>query len=303
MSERTPLVSVGLPVYNGERYLEQAIDSLLAQDLADFELIICDNASEDGTAEIARGYAAGDDRVRYHRNPRNLGLVRNFNRVFELSQGRYFMWAAHDDWHAGHTLSACAEVLDGHPEAALCASAVAIADEDGTVFDEWHPTEDLRAPDPHARLHRLLWTLGEPHQLFGLMRADALRRTRLMGNYLGSDRVLLAELVLAGPIWYVPDILHYYRAPRLRPAELGPPPDAPRPSVVLDPANRERVQLRTWRLCYEHLRVVAGAPIDLRHKPRLLLEVLARFGVRDGRRAAAELYHAGRVLAAGRRGA
>jgi glycosyltransferase involved in cell wall biosynthesis len=297
MSRRAPLVSIGLPVYNGERYLAQALDAMLAQDLEDFELVVSDNASGDATEEIVRSYAAADPRIRYHRNDRNLGLTRNFNRVFELSRGKYFKWTAHDDWHPPHTLRVCTRVLEADPSAVLCASAVAIIDEDGQVFEEWHPSVDLRAPEPQVRLHRLLWTLGETHPLFAVMRSDALRRTPLYRPFMGADRVLLAQLALLGPFWQLPEILHHYRAPRLRPTD-PPPPSGPPISVILDPANRDRLPLRTWRLIYEHLALVAAAPLAPRHKLRLSLDVLGRFGVRDGRRAAAELYHSGRILAA-----
>jgi glycosyltransferase involved in cell wall biosynthesis len=299
MTERAPLVSVGLPVYNGERYLAQALDAILAQDLEDFEVVVSDNASEDATGEIVKAHAASDPRIRYHRNDRNVGLTRNFNRVFELSRGKYFKWTAHDDWHPKETLRVCTEVLEGDPSAVLCASAVAVIDEDDTVLEEWHPSVDLRAPEPQLRLHRLLWSMGETHPLFAVMRSDALRRTPLYRNYLGADRVLLAQLALMGPMWQLPEILHHYRAPRLRPASLGPPPPSgPRISVILDPANRDRLPLRTWRLTYEHLALVGRARLAPRHKLWLALDVLARFGVRDGRRAAAELYHSGRILAA-----
>ena len=97
VSVERPLVTVGLPVYNGERYLAEALEAALAQDLDDLEVVVCDNASEDSTREIALDYVARDRRVRYHRNERNLGLARNFNRVFELSRGKYFKWTAHDD--------------------------------------------------------------------------------------------------------------------------------------------------------------------------------------------------------------
>jgi glycosyltransferase involved in cell wall biosynthesis len=291
-----PLVSIGFPVYNGERYMAQALDSLLGQELTDFELIISDNASEDATREIALDYAARDDRVRYHRNQRNLGLARNFNRVFELSSGRYFKWAAHDDWHGKESLRVCADVLERDPSAVLCATAVAIVDEDGRVFSEWYPSLDLRSRDPRVRLHRMLWYTGETHALFALMRADALRRTRLMRSYVGSDRVLLSELALAGSMREIPQVLHFYRAPRLRPKELGPPPKAPRPSLVYDPANRGRLPLRTWRLCYEHLALVVRARVQPTRKLWLMADVLARFGVRDSRRLAAEVYHSGRIV-------
>jgi glycosyltransferase involved in cell wall biosynthesis len=291
-----PLVSIGFPVYNGERYMAAALDALLAQELTDFELIVCDNASDDATGQIAKEYAARDHRIRYHRNQRNLGLARNFNRVFELSSGRYFAWAAHDDLHPKQWLRVCAGVLDSDPAAVLCATAVAIMDEDGRVFSEWYPSVGLRSPDPHTRLHRLIWRLGETHPLFALMRADALRQTRLMRSFVASDRLLLAELALAGPMRELPEVLHHYRAPRLRPKALGPPPKAPRPSLVYDPANRDRLPLRTWRLCYEHLRLVTRARLEPRYKLWLMADVLARFGVRDSRRLAAEIYHSGRIL-------
>ena len=296
--ERAPLVSVGLPVYNGEEHLSQILDALVAQDFEDFEVVISDNASEDGTEEIARAYGSSDARIRYHRNERNLGLARNFNRAFELSRGTYFKWTAHDDWHPEQTLRACSDALEGDPSAVLCATGVAIMDDEGQIFDEWRPTVDLESPQPQVRFHRLIWSLGETHLLFAMMRASALRRTPLIRSYLGSDRVMLAQMALMGPIVQLPEILHHYRQPRLRPEARQRPADRPRPSVILDPANRDRLPLRTWRLCYEHLRLVARTPLEPRHKLWLTADVLARFGVRDSRRLAAEAYHSGRILAA-----
>jgi glycosyltransferase involved in cell wall biosynthesis len=298
MRDRAPLVSVGLPVYNGQRYLAQTLEAMLAQDLEDFELIISDNASTDSTAEIARGYAAKDERIQYHRNECNLGLKGNFNRVFELSRGKYFKWTAHDDWHPKQTLRVCADALEREPSAVLCATAVAIMDEQGRIFDDWHPTVDLRFPPPHIRFHRLIWSMDETHFLFSVMRADALRRTPLIRSYLGSDRVLLAQLALLGPILQLPETLHHYRQPRLRPGALKPAGYGPPPSVILDPSNRGRLPLRTWRLCLEHLRLVARTHMEPRRKVWLMGDVLARFGVRESRRLAAEIYHSGRIVVA-----
>lgn len=297
MSVEHPLVTVGLPVYNGERYLADALDCMLAQDLADLEVVVSDNASEDSTREIVLDYAARDPRVRYYRNDRNLGLARNYNRVFELARGRYFKWTPHDDWHPPQTLSTAVEVLERDPSAVLCQTAVAIMDEDGEVLDYWRPSVDLTAPRPHTRLRRLLWSLGEPHGLYGVMRSSALRQTGLMRSFLGTDRVLLAELILQGPIWQLPEVMHWYRAPRLRPRPAGEPATGGvRTSVILDPANRDRLPLRTWRLAYEHLKLVARARLEPQRKGLLMADVLARYGVRDSRRLAAEIYHSGRIL-------
>ena len=164
-------MTVGVPVYNGQRYLARALDSLLAQTFDDFEIVLCDNASEDRTAEICAAYAARDPRIRFHRNPQNLGLVRNFNRTFELAKGTYFKWASHDDWHARESLELTVKALEANPDAALCGTGVSIVDEDGIEYDRWTPPGDLRLPEPHQRLRRLLWTLGRyPHEMFGLLR-------------------------------------------------------------------------------------------------------------------------------------
>jgi glycosyltransferase involved in cell wall biosynthesis len=131
-----PPVSIGLPVYNGEKYLSLALDSLLAQDYGDFELIIADNASTDRTAEICRQYADRDRRIRFARNDRNLGAVENFNNVFRLSSGEYFMWAAHDDlWHPSY-ISRCLGALRQDARVVLCASAVEFIGESGNKLPE-----------------------------------------------------------------------------------------------------------------------------------------------------------------------
>jgi glycosyltransferase involved in cell wall biosynthesis len=291
-----PLVSVGLPVYNGAEHLAKALDALVDQDLEDFEVIVCDNASTDATAEIARGYAARDGRIQYHRNEHNLGLAGNFNKAFQLSSGRYFKWWAHNDWHPRNLLSRTTEVLEADPSAVLCATGVAIMDDDGEVFEEWRPEVDLLTPAPHVRLHRLLWTLGETHPLFSVMRSQALARTPQYRPFVGGDRVLLAQLILMGGFAGVPDLLHYYRQARMRPGARKDP-NKPSQAEILDPANKGKLPSRTWRLCYEHLRLVAAAPAGPKERLAMAGDVLARFGVRDARLLAAEAYHSGRILA------
>src|SRR5713101_1415350 len=117
-----------MPLRNAERHLTEAFDSLLAQEYQNLELIVSDNASTDATESICRAYAAHDKRIRYHRAGTNLGAVRNFNRVFELAQGEYFMWAAHDDLRAPGFVSCGVAALESHPDAVLCCTDVGFID-------------------------------------------------------------------------------------------------------------------------------------------------------------------------------
>ena len=108
-----PKVSVGMPVYNGERYLEAALDSVLAQSFDDFEVVISDNASTDRTEEICKGYAHEDERIKYFRMRKNYGVNYNFNNVFRLSAGEYFKWASSDDVFEHDYFRKAVDVLDG----------------------------------------------------------------------------------------------------------------------------------------------------------------------------------------------
>ncbi len=134
MSNLTPRVSVGLAVYNGENYLREAIDSILAQTFTDFELILSDNASTDKTQEICLEYAAKDKRIRYYRNDQNIGGIRNQIRTVELSRGEYYKLAAHDDVCAPDFLEKCVEVLDRDPSVVLCYPKTKIIDENGNFL-------------------------------------------------------------------------------------------------------------------------------------------------------------------------
>ncbi len=126
-----PLVSVGMPVFNGEAFLEDAIRSVLSQTLGDLELILCDNASSDRTAEICRDYEAREPRVRYFRNPRNLGAAANYNLAFSHARGRYFKWLAHDDRMLPSFLAKTSRVLEERADAVLCNSVISYIDSGG----------------------------------------------------------------------------------------------------------------------------------------------------------------------------
>lgn len=211
------LVSIGLPVYNGENYIRQALDSLLAQDYENFELIISDNASTDSTQEICREYASRDSRIQYYRNAANLGIIRNFNRVFELSSGRYFMWAAHDDVWEQDFVSRCEEVLRSSPSAILCYPQAKLIRPDDEIIEAPFPFFDTRARDldPISRFHVHIWGMAQhPYPIYGLIRSDVLKRTGLFGDLFGACLILLAELSLLGGFAYVPAPLYYIRLQR-----------------------------------------------------------------------------------------
>ena len=128
---RTPRVSVGVPVYNAEKYLRQSLESLLAQTFEDVEIIISDNCSADATEAICREFAQRDSRIRYLRQPENLGAIANFNHVFAEARGEYFKWAAYDDLCEPTFLQRCVDVLDKNPDVGWCHSKSDRIDADG----------------------------------------------------------------------------------------------------------------------------------------------------------------------------
>jgi glycosyltransferase involved in cell wall biosynthesis len=208
----TPRISVGLPVFNGEKYLKEAIESILAQTYVDFELIISDNASTDFTKNICQEYAEIDDRVRYYRNKKNIGAPRNYNRTFSLSRGEYFKWASHDDVLAPEYLRKCVSVLDNDPSIVLCHSRTARINEQGLLVGNYDHKMRIDSLKISERFRDLISIKHNPcWPIFGVMRRDILKRTPLHGNYPGADGNLLAEIALYGRIFEIPEYLFFRR--------------------------------------------------------------------------------------------
>jgi len=204
----SPLVSIGFPVYNGETSLRKAMDSVLAQDFGDFEVVVCDNASTDGTEAICREYAQRDARVRYIRNETNIGVSPNHNRVFELSRGKYFAWMAHDVEQLPGMLSRCVHEMNlNAPPVVLAYPRCEQIDENGRPIGQTVPTIASRDPRPHRRMGTVIRQIDYVIQHYGLFLADALRRTRLNGSYPSSDYVLTAEIAMLGEIREIPEVL------------------------------------------------------------------------------------------------
>ncbi len=198
-----PRVSIGVPVYNGQNYLREALDSLLAQTYGDFEILISDNASTDQTQAICKEYASRDDRIRYERQVTNLGAAANYNRVFEMARGEFFKWAAHDDVCLPTFLERCVEALDNAGEGTVLSyTAATTIDAKGQAI----------IPDPFAhgdfveprssfaaiRVVHTLRTMSMVNAVFGVFRSHYLKRTRLIGPFVASDYVLMVELAMLG---------------------------------------------------------------------------------------------------------
>ena len=271
---RVPRVSIGVPVFNGERYLAQALDSLLAQTYEDFELVISDNASTDRTGEIAQHYAARDPRVRYLRSERNRGAGWNYRRTFELARGEYFRWAPADDLSGRESVARCVEILDQERSVVLAYPKTRFIDGQGQLLSEYEDRLHLLQPRASERLSALMERLGYCNALYGLIRADALRSTALLGSYVGADVVLLAELVLRGAFWEIPEVLFSRRFHGSASSQMT----LSQRERFWNPTYKSRIRLHVWRQCLEIGRAIGRAPLDLAEKVHLFL-VLGRTAV------------------------
>jgi glycosyltransferase involved in cell wall biosynthesis len=226
-----PIVSIGLPVRNGERYLDEAVRSVLAQEYGRIELVISDNASDDGTEEICRQFARSDARVRYHRQSQNIGLVPNFNVVLHLACGTYFKWMGDDDWLMPSYVTRCVEVLDDDAELILVTTQQAYVDPDGAVQSASYDGTRMRFARPIERFTEMLRLLNESRllldPLYGMMRQDPVARLA-RPIMVFEDQILAARLALAGPFGHVGQVLSYRRSKPPRVAvtarRLGVPP-------------------------------------------------------------------------------
>jgi glycosyltransferase involved in cell wall biosynthesis len=274
MTSASPRVSIGLPVHNGKNYLTAALDSLLAQTFVDFEILLADNASVDGTRAICEVYAAKDTRIRYFPSDVNRGAAWNFNRVFHAARGEYFKWAAHDDMCAPRFLERCIEVLDAQPNVVVAYPLTLFIDDRGQVFGRYADELNLRSPCAPTRFRHFLAQPGWCHPVFGLIRRSTLAKTGLLGAYPRSDRNLIGELALHGEIAQISEPLFLRRIHALISTEVNRSETAL--AAWFDPRLEDRITFPRWRRLAEYLLAITRAPIGGLDKLRCCL-LIARF--------------------------
>jgi len=264
-----PRVSIGLPLYNGEKFLVETIESLLAQTYDDFELIISDNASTDATPEICQDYTTKDSRIRYVRNSVNAGAAWNFNNTFHLSRGEYFKWAADDDLHHPQFIEKCVEVLDQVPSVVLCFTRTNFINEHGELLEEYkYPVEVSRATRREL-FRQYTGAAHVVHEVFGLIRANALQQTSQIGGYVGSDLILLGKLALLGEFHQIDDLFFLHREHDGRSAKQG----AEEFTNWFDTSKTGRFVLPYWRCLFENAKSVIGHPMGLKEKATIMWDL------------------------------
>jgi len=249
LDQRAPLVSIGLPTYNGGRHLAQSLDALLAQDYPNWELTISDNGSTDETESIAREYAARCPQIRYVRQEKNLGARANFNFVLGRATGEYFMWASdHDQWKPTF-ITKCVEALRSDPAAVLAYTTVVIVDEKGDTLEEVDDGIDFRRCSAATRYNKMLWAYAS--KVYGLSRREAMAATGGFSETLSPDRLVLVQLALLGDIKKVDGRL--YSARRNRSPETS---DETRLRTIkdLDPARASELSAKPGPVLYRDLR-------------------------------------------------
>ncbi len=279
MADSKPLLSIGLYVYNGERFLRGCLDSFLNQTFRDFELIISDNASTDRTSEICREYAARDSRIRYYRSEKNMGAGWNCRRVCELATGKYFKWAANDDRCEPDFLRRCVEVLEKDASVVLAHSRTQVIDENGNRVEFYdHSGLRVESPDPLIRLGGLLLRHHRCYFIFGVIRLDALRKVPPQGSYVHSDRVLLVQLALIGRFDEIPEYLfistqHTGQSVASRPERvkgkgfrLVNRPGAMPPLEWWDTSKARKIHFPEWHVLREYFQSIRHSPLKLSQK-------------------------------------
>jgi len=258
-ASRPPRVSIGMPVYNGERHVAQALESLLGQTFTDFELIIADNASTDRTGDICRDFAARDPRIRYVRHTTNRGAVFNWNYVVEIARGEYFKWASGNDLCAPTLLERSVQVLDTEPQVVVAYGRTAYIDDDGAELGVYEHDVQVLDDRPSVRFERLCRELRANNAQSGLIRRDVLLRTGIERDFPGGDMGLMSELGLHGGFQRLPDVLLHRRlglesATKFRTAEQL--------RNFLNPASRNVERCVMWRTHWDYVASVRRASLS-----------------------------------------
>lgn len=290
--DHAPILSIGLAVRNCRQVVGRCIESILSQDFADFELVVCDNASDDGTIETVEEYARMDRRVRLSVNPVNIGSHENMNRVLDGARGRLFRWISSDDWLEPECLSTCVRALEQHPEAIGVTTWFTIHTPEGSTRFEEYGGEFPTSPDPARRFERMLWFFhagdAKYDPIYGVYRREHLMRSHRIRPFERTDWLLSAELALMGPIVHIPARL----AHRTRSCPVGSELLAQRRQ--LDPLHAKQLATSPSNLCSELLGLAEArnlSEIQLRRCRRALRPFWVKEVARLGRLHAAGVKH------------
>ena len=287
-----PRLSIGIPVYNGEKFLGELLTSLREQTFNDFEIVICDNASMDETEKICKEYAALDSRIRYHRNETNIGANRNFNKVFQLSTAPLFKWAACDDLYEPTYLEECVKILDQNPDAIGAHSPPLYVNARRQPFIFDRATGLYSDPQTGVQIAGKPITGGERrfafvrfmdvlfnslycHEILGsVFRRSVFERSRLLSpDFYGADHTLVLELILFGRYLNIKEGLFIKRYHNKMSAALSA-------DEVKDWVNpRSRGYWRPLRLFLSYLTTPIGKPIGIFSK-LICFAVVCAYGLR-----------------------
>lgn len=275
-SPSSKLVSIGLPVFNGEDYLEATLDALLNQSYTNFELIISDNASTDRTRAICEAYALRDTRICYHRQANNQGAIWNFTFTFHQAKGDYFMWAsAHDLWH-DNFIEACKEILDLDSSVVLVYPFAYLINTDGETIAPMLHKLDTRGRKRALRTRIIIQDISSGNMFHGLFRRAVLQKCRLDIRSLGADLVILMEVGLHGSIAQIPQKLFYRREFRKK---VTIKEQLESQLERIDPLKK-RHKFVYWEMGKEYIISTLHARIPFWEKPYILLNVLFSFWYR-----------------------
>lgn len=265
-----PRVSIGMPVYNGEQYIEEALRTNLAQTFDDFILYIADNASTDRTEEICRDFAAKDERIVYIRNTQNYGASKNYSICFNPAKSEYFRWANADDTVEPTLIEQCIGFLDDNPDYVLVYGKTKIIDLKGEFIENYDDMLDLHQQRASGRFKYFYENVGLSNVFYGLMRREALAKTALLQSYAASDINLIGELLLYGKYKELGDYLFNRR---MHPgASSWDRADNEKQKEFWDPSKKS-LQLNTFRKIYEYYKGVKKAPIGVLEKLHIFLYI------------------------------
>lgn len=269
-------VTIGMPVYNAERYIMEALQSLVGQTYSDFEIIICDNASTDETFNICHEFCKKHKNITVIKNEKNIGAAANFNLVASKAKSEYFKWASYDDICHRDLIKKCVEFLDKNKDVDLCYSVAGRIDENGSHLDDYQFDLNTMSDKRWERFSDLIVKRHNCHFVFGVFRTKELKNTCLILSHEGSDRILLGEIGLAGKMYEIPEVLFFRR-------------DHPNVSMRIerqnriawfDPLKSGRMTYPNWRIMVEHARSIFLFPMAITEKLKCFRVLLHHIKVR-----------------------